>query len=201
MKLMLVGHGRHGKDTVADYIYAFTGMTTQASSWAAAEIFLYEKLKDEFGYTSINECWEDRISSDEMRARWFDEIKAYNTPHLTRLMRGIYSRYDIYTGIRNSDELIAGQQEDVISLTIWVDAIERKPPEPKSSMTVTKEMADIVIDNNGTEFELKKKVLRLCRSWGLPSKTLYCYYCGLAFKPETANCNECGLVLTPSPMG
>ena len=52
MKILIIGHARHGKDTVADILYKNFNLTYTGSSQAAAEIFLYDALKDKYGYKS-----------------------------------------------------------------------------------------------------------------------------------------------------
>jgi len=83
-KILILGHKRHGKDTVAQMISNHTGMTFKSSSEAAAEIFLYDALKDKYGYENPQECVEDRVNH---RAEWHDLIAAYNTPDKAKLAR------------------------------------------------------------------------------------------------------------------
>jgi len=56
----------------------------------------------------------------------------------------------------------------VFDLIIWVDASERIDyVEPSSSISVTKEHADIVLTNNGTLEQLEAKVVKLADAIGL----------------------------------
>ena len=86
MNLLVIGHGRHGKDEVAEIFQRLYGLTFKSSSQAAADIFLYDKLKKEFGYSSPEECYTDRHNK---RARWHQEISQYNTPDKSRLAKDI----------------------------------------------------------------------------------------------------------------
>ena len=56
-------------------------------------------------------------------------------------------------------------------LVVWVDALERKDPEPESSCTVSADMADVIIDNNGPEEnlvgEVAKVMDRIMNSWNI----------------------------------
>ena len=54
-KLLIIGHMRHGKDTVAEMIEEFTCMSFKSSSEMAAEIFPFfegDKLPD-FGKNNL----------------------------------------------------------------------------------------------------------------------------------------------------
>ena len=156
LHLMVIGYARHGKDTVCELM---DGLDFKSSSVACAEIFLFDKLKAKYGYKTFEECFEDRHNH---RQEWFDEIAAYNDPDLSRLSREIFARYPIYCGLRNKEELDAAKAAGLVDLTIWVDASERLPPEV-GSISVTKADADIIIDNNGTEEELRTKVAQLTK--------------------------------------
>ncbi len=154
-KLLIIGHARHGKDTVAEILKDVFGMTYISSSEAAAKIFLYDLLKEKYGYRNYIECFEDRINR---RAEWFDAITEYNKDDRTRLARQILDTCDCYVGMRNADEIIACKQTKLVDLTVWVDASERLPQESSDSFQISKEMADIVIYNNGTLDDLRAKV-------------------------------------------
>ena len=44
MNILIIGHARHGKDTVAEFLEEIFGLTFMSSSQAAADIFIYEVL-------------------------------------------------------------------------------------------------------------------------------------------------------------
>jgi hypothetical protein len=151
-KLMIVGHGRHGKDTFADG-FRECGWSCKDSSYASAEIFLFDELKDAMGYQTVEECWNDRHNH---RALWFRMIAEYNSVDNCRLMRGIYEHNDIYVGIRSRQELLAGTDQRLIDLIIWVE----RPgcvPESGESMNIRRADSDIVVYNDGSPESLRKK--------------------------------------------
>ena len=113
---------------------------------------------------SLDECYADRVNH---RQDWYEQIKAFNTPDAARLAREIYADNDIYVGMRSEVELNAVRDERLFDYSIWVDRSKHVSPEPSTSCSVTKEMANYVIDNNGTLEQLKIKTLSLY--WDLVS--------------------------------
>ena len=164
-KLLIVGMGRHGKDTVAEILRDRCGMEFSSSSFAAYEIFIYDLFKEKYGYTSIEEAYEDRHNH---REELFKLIQDYNSEDRTRLARGIVNSTGMYVGMRCALEVEACIEKAVFDLIIWVDASERIDyVEPSSSISVTKEHADIVLTNNGTLEQLEAKVVKLADAIGL----------------------------------
>jgi len=155
LKILIIGHARHGKDTVAEIIASRLGMKFQSSSEAVCELLVFPQLSAKYGYKTPNECFKDRANH---RAEWYDIITEYNKEDLTRLARLILARNNIYVGMRNWNECQACIDEKVFDYVIWVDAHKRMPLEPVSSMTVTQDQANVVIDNNGSLKDLNDKI-------------------------------------------
>ena len=148
LKLMLVGYARHGKDTVADILVETFGLRKEDSSqFAGKQVMMPYFASKGIVYPDWESCYKDRVNH---RQEWFEQIKAYNTPDEARLAREIYEVSDIYVGIRRKEEFEAVKREGLFNYSIWVDRSKHAPPEPTTSNTMTKEMADYVIDNNGT---------------------------------------------------
>jgi dephospho-CoA kinase len=166
MKILIIGHARHGKDTVGDLFNEYAGFKAISSSEILVKEFLFDVMNSKYGqsYQTAEECFNDRFN---WRKEWFDEITAYNTPDKTRTARLILKHADIYVGMRNSDEVRACIVEGLFDLVIWVDASNRLPLESPESFSIDKNVADIIIDNNGTLIELKHKIYRLIKSYGL----------------------------------
>jgi len=141
--LLFVGHGRHGKDSMAEIMQEYFGLKFKSSSQAAAEIFIYDELKGKYGYKTPEECFEDRVNR---RAEWHDLICEYNKEDKAKLAKGILEHADCYVGMRDSRE---------------INASKRLPLESKDSFNIDINDADIIIDNNGTFEEFKEKVIRL----------------------------------------
>lgn len=152
MKLLILGHGGHGKDTAAEIIKDLYGLAFLSSSWATCEEVVYPVLKDLYDYESPEECYNDRHNH---RQEWFDLISEYNTPDKASLAKLILSRSDVYVGLRCPVELEASRH--LFDHILWVDASERKPLEP--SMRIQYEPSMILIDNNGSECDLENQIV------------------------------------------
>lgn len=159
MKILILGHGEHGKDTVADIVTELTGLRFESSSHAAAELAVMPHME---GYSSVEECFNDRRSH---RQKWRDLITAYNTPDKGRLCKEIIGRCDGYVGMRCQLEYDAVRE--LFDYVLWVDASKRKPDDP--TMTIKKEPNMILIDNNGSLSECYSNVLAWAREAGLCS--------------------------------
>lgn len=166
-KLLIIGHARWGKDSVAQILKDGWGLDFCSSSMAAAEKVVIPKLVDGEGkpfYSSVEECFADRVNH---RATWKNLITEYNTPDKTRLAREIMAENDIYVGMRCHLELEECIRGGVFDHIIWVDASYRKEPEPLSSNTITRDYADYVIDNNGSMSDLILETFKMmrCVNW------------------------------------
>lgn len=146
-KLLVIGHGRHGKDTVCDILAREYGYSFESSSQFCSKLFIFDMLKDTYGYKNEEECYADRHNH---RAEWYNAICDYNIPDPAKLGREIFKEHDIYCGLRNKKEFHAMKNTGVFDYAIWVDRSDFLPPEAKESMSLEQWMADFTIDNNGT---------------------------------------------------
>ncbi len=155
-KIFVIGHGRHGKDTVGEIIQEICGLTFESSSMFCAEHVVtpwLEKLG--ITYDSLDECYEDRVNH---RMEWYDAIRDFNKEDESKLSAAIFNKYDMYVGIRSRVEFLAARH--LSDLSIWVEASTRVPQvDPTCKILPTD--CDIIIDNNGTEEELREKMVRL----------------------------------------
>lgn len=156
-KLCVIGHGRHGKDTFAEILNEHFGMEYASSSQAAADIFIYDELKVKYNYKTPEECYTDRSNH---RTEWYNLICGYNETNKAALASEILKTSDCYVGMRDDREIEECINQNLFDLIIWVDASERLPLESPDSMKITKESADIIINNNSTLEDFTKRVLR-----------------------------------------
>lgn len=164
-KLILVGHGRHGKDTVAEMLRDRYGFRFCSSSLFCAERVMMPAFS-EMGitYDSAETCFEDRhgfSAVGDHRTFWFDRIKEYCNPDKARLARELFEQNDIYVGMRDRRELWATKLAFPGVKVVWVDASDRLPPEQGSSMNIEPWMADFFLDNSGDLSQLELGVKRL----------------------------------------
>ena len=157
-KLLIIGYARHGKDTVADIVKDKYNLTFKSSSLACSELFIYDKLKQQYGYSSPEECFEDRVNH---REEWYDLITEFNTPDKSKLGRYIFTHWDMYVGLRNAAEFHSLKNRGIFDYSIWVDRSEHLPPEDRSSNTLAPWMADFIIDNNSSLEQLRFNTLEL----------------------------------------
>ncbi|MBV1929741.1 MAG: hypothetical protein KUG81_09560 [Gammaproteobacteria bacterium] len=155
-KILVLGHGRHGKDTVAERLNLSLGMSFQSSSQACSDYFIFDRLKGKYGYKSSDECYADRHSH---RVEWFNLISEYNSKDKTRLARNILESNQLYIGMRCREELNACIEANIFDHIVWVDASGRLPPEDIKSNTITMDDADAVILNNGTLLDLDVNII------------------------------------------
>ena len=146
-KLLVIGHGRHGKDTVCEILRDKYGFSFESSSQFCSKLFIFDMLKDKYGYYNEEECYADRHNH---RAEWYDAICDYNVPDAAKLGREIFKAHDIYCGLRNKREFFAMKNTNVFDFAIWVDRSDCLPLESKDSMSLEHWMADFTIDNNGS---------------------------------------------------
>lgn len=155
MKIMVCGYARHGKDQFCEYL----GIPFNSSSRVALDKVIWDAIGH--GFADKDECYDLRVNH---RSTWYNLIKAYNTPDLTRLCRDIFEENDIYCGIRDREEFLAAKQQRLFDLSIWVDASDRIPPEDSNSCTLTPDDCDIVITNNGSLYDLEMKARRIAQT-------------------------------------
>lgn len=161
MKIIVFGHKRHGKDTACEYLARVHGMTFTASSMFACKTFLFEQLRERFGYATLEECFADR---ENHRPLWYEAIREYNAQDRGRLGRAIFAEHDIYCGIRDREEFDCLRQEGLFDVAVWVDASLRLPAESLDSMNLSASDADIVVSNNGSLEQLEAELDRLLLS-------------------------------------
>ena len=159
MKLLICGHGRHGKDSVADLLCDFNAYTASSSSFFVIKK-LEQKMCKDLGLASAAEVYERRSLH---RQYLYETIRDYNSPDKARLSKEILNEHQIYVGMRDLEEFNASKH--LYDLKIWVDASGRGVPlEPITSFNIPKDEFDVIIENNSTYDQLVHKVARLANS-------------------------------------
>ena len=156
MKVLILGKANHGKDTVAELLHKIYGLKFSSSSMFVLEKVIYPALKDKYGYTSEQECYEDRVNH---RKEWHDLIHEYNSPDLTKLTRELLEQNDIYVGLRNMSEYLYTRH--LYDLILWVDADQRVPADDESLSIRYDSTSMERLDNNESVHELVEQILEL----------------------------------------
>jgi deoxyadenosine/deoxycytidine kinase len=138
-KILIIGHGGSGKDTVSNIIANRLDLTFTSSSRFVLENIIYPKLQN--FYKSAEDCFNDRRNNREL---WHDLILAHNAIDKAKLIKDILYGNDIYCGLRNYEEFKAGKH--LFDYVIYVDAGIRVAHD--STMQIPKKEADFVFNNN-----------------------------------------------------
>jgi len=155
-KLLIIGHAQHGKDTAAGFLRDLYGYKFKGSSVAASEIFLYDKLKEKYGYTSPEQCFEDRVNH---RSEWYDLICEYNKDDKAALAKVIMKDSNIYVGMRSNVECEECLRQGIFDLVIGIWN-PRKNLEHKGSFDIDIwEKSDIIIPNSGSLADLGNRLI------------------------------------------
>lgn len=148
MKLLILGHARHAKDTAALHLFRAHGITFRSSSEFLAETVIRPALAARgLRYRDAATCYADRVNH---RALWRELIEDYNRDDPARLAKAILAEADCYVGMRMSREFWASRA--LFDAVLWIDASGRGlPPEDASSMDIAFDPAWMIrIDNGGT---------------------------------------------------
>lgn len=119
MKILILGHGTHGKDTVAELLQKYGKFTFRSSSWTCAEA-LKPVLDAVNGEQSVLEHFQDRHKHREL---WKRLISLYNAADPSALAQLILEKCDMYVGMRSMREYTASAH--LFDLILWVDSSER----------------------------------------------------------------------------
>ncbi len=157
-KLLVLGHARHGKDTVAEILRDHYGYSFASSSLFAAEKCVRPALAAcGVTYASLEECYADRANH---RGFWYEAISAYNGGGRSRLAEEILKGHDVYVGMRSNAEYLASRS--LFDYVLWVDASKRKPLEPEASFNIPFDHSWMIqVNNNGTLRQLNAEVYRI----------------------------------------
>ena len=158
MNILILGWAGSGKDEVAKLIASRANLNYFNVSFRAAEIFIFKKLKDLYGYNNAVECYNDRTSKRETWAYLFHEYNKINSVSFVEEM--FKEGLNVYSGVRTRKDL--SRVLHVVDHIIWVDSsirITNRNNEP--SFNVSEECAHYTIDNNYSLSNLEEEVDKL----------------------------------------
>lgn len=138
MKIVIIGHGECGKDSVANAISSRYGLSFKGSiSW-----YMKAHVAKELEVSEMT-AWDSRRDN---RHLWRDSIDAYREGDPARIIRECFKLADIVTGVRPAEEMESALAEGLIDCVIWVE--RNVPIDP--TLELNKEVADVIIDNTGS---------------------------------------------------
>lgn len=159
MKILILGHGRHGKDTFAEFLQKHCGLSFISSSRACAEV-LKPTLDLLNGEKSAEEHFAERHDNREL---WKRLISLYNAADSSALARLILTTNDIYVGMRSAREYESSKH--LFDAIFWVDA-EGRIDHKDTTMEIGFDRTKMFFVNNSgsiSDLEGKAKIL----SWVL----------------------------------
>jgi len=163
LRIAIVGPGRSGKDTAAEWLGMNTTLrySMSTSQFASQFVFDYANRTDYPVIFSTPEvCFDQRIIHREL---WAEAIDEYNRWDKTRLYKECLKVQDLLTGIRRSGELRACIDADLFDLIVW---IERDVQEDKT-LTIKAKDCDISILNTTTRRDLFEKLIKFSKALGI----------------------------------
>jgi len=101
MNVLLIGHRQHGKTDVGALLAKVLNTTAHDSSWFACERVVYPVLKEKYGYTNPQECYDDR--QDHRHGR---PIRRGEQSTKRKQRLGLLSSYDLYGNDEFSDSKV-----------------------------------------------------------------------------------------------
>ena len=146
----------------------YSGLSAVSSSLFACSRVVVPYLRDRgVAYRDDLECYERR---HERREQWYRAIRDYNRDDKSRLAASIFGEHDIYVGIRDREEYLASRGLAIVSF--WIDS-GRRVSYRDPTCGVTRDMCDVVVDNNGTIGDLERQAKRFglaCRTLRFPGR-------------------------------
>lgn len=158
MKILVIGHARHGKDTFCEMLNGL-GIPFESATNTALKQAIWPML-NKF-YDSKDACFQDRVNH---RALWFTLISYYNTPDKSKLCKKVLKSSDIYCGMRKRDEFEACKH--LFSQIVWVGAEDRLPNEGADSFELSADDATMVVDNNRSPEDLYQQAKEFISYYG-----------------------------------
>lgn len=155
MNILVIGLAGHGKDEFAKIAEREFGLSFLSSSEFCLNRGVFDFIWEHNGFSNRSHFW---LYKNDYRPQLFKAIREYNDP-ASRLAEEIFEHAHIYVGMRSREEFEACKAKDLFTYVIWVDAEKRLGvTETIKSNQLTKDDADIIVDNNGTVEEFAKNI-------------------------------------------
>jgi hypothetical protein len=158
-RILVVGHGRAGKDTACEYLAAITRLRFAGST----SVYLARHVAARLG-VSEQEAYRTRHRDRSLWHRVGNEIRRQD-PGL--LVRESLANAEIAGGVRDREEIAVCRREDLVDLIVWV-ANDRVPHD--ATVTFGERDCDVTVPNHWGLDEFHRRLLRLARFAGLPPR-------------------------------
>lgn len=152
-KLLLVGHGRAGKDEAGEYLAKITNLKFAGTT----SLYLAKYVAKELGRSEA-EVYATRHADRDEWYRIGNELRL-NDPGV--LVRESMENGDIIGGVRDIEEVVYCRENNVVDLIVWIEN-NRVPVDP--TLKFTSREADIIIQNNWGLGEYHGRLRRLAKS-------------------------------------
>lgn len=96
MKILIIGHGRHGKDTFANMLVEKYNLKYISASEFACKHIIFPAMQA--NYNTLEECYNDKVNHREY---WKRLISEYNKEDKLKLVKEVLKESDIYVGLRD----------------------------------------------------------------------------------------------------
>jgi hypothetical protein len=156
-RILVVGHGRAGKDTACEYLASVTDLRFAGST----SVFLARHVAARLGVPE-QEAYRTRHTNRHLWHRVGNEVRRHD-PGL--LLRESLAHAEIAAGVRDLVEIEACRREGLADLIVWV-ANNRVPTD--STVTFGERDCDVTVPNHWGLDEFRGRLLRLARFAGLP---------------------------------
>lgn len=163
-KILVLGYSQSGKDYFAKTLSENFGLKYKNASIRAAEEFVFNSMKEEQKYSSPIECYMDR---ENHRECWYKLFKEYNKEDKCRFVKKMLEENDFYVGLRDREEVEACKH--LFDIIVWIDTdLRQENKETEKSFTISKDQADILIDNNGSIDDFLKEISKFAINYLRP---------------------------------
>lgn len=162
LKIGIIGPGRCGKDTAAEFLAKITPMlyTAGTSYWARHIVYRSLPWYKRLWYWNADRCW--RLHRHKARQYWADKIGEYNRDDPVQLYSDCLGEQNFLTGVRWRHEFEAIKKAGLCDLWVWIE----RPGCVDPTCELTAEDADIVINNTGTLTDFYFELVLFARGLG-----------------------------------
>lgn len=159
-KIAILGHGRSGKDTAAEFLDNHTPLRYGGSTSEYLCPFVAAKLG-----IPEQEAFRRRHESDEMRMLWYDAGNELRRDDPLFLVRRVLADGDLVVGLRDAEE-VARLPEIGVDLLIWIH--RDVPVDPTCKFGP--EDCDVVVHNTHPTdpTPMLRRLRRLVVAMGIP---------------------------------